>query len=124
MSHSTGYNTQSNAGEDIGVVPLAGVEGASVRQLHFVKRTPAGEDATALTSEERRKENVHLGSEDTNGEWLFCEDDRRSLCLRVVSFYWRVCRGQECPPGRQHMMKTADHVELLDILIWPSSGST
>lgn len=90
MSHSTGYNTQSHAREDVGVVSLAGVEGASVRQLHLVKRTPAGKDAAALTTEERRRENVCLGSEDTSDEWLFCEDDRRSLCLCAVSFHWRV----------------------------------
>lgn len=53
MSHSTGYNTQSNAGEDVGVVSLAGVEGASVRQLHLVERTPAGKDAATLTTERR-----------------------------------------------------------------------
>lgn len=87
MPHAAGYNTQSNAGEDVGVVSLAGVEGTSVRQLNFVKRTSAGKDAAALTTEERRGENVCLGSEDTDDEWLFCEDDRRSLCLRVVSFH-------------------------------------
>lgn len=52
MADSAGYNTQSDPGEDVGVVSLPGEEGASVGQDHLVERTPAGKDASALIKEE------------------------------------------------------------------------
>lgn len=55
VAHSTGYNTQSNSREDVGVVSLAGVERASISQHHLVKRTSAGKDAPALITEEEMR---------------------------------------------------------------------
>lgn len=52
MAHATGYNAQSHPGEDVGVVSLAGVEGATIRQSHLVKRTSTGKNAAALAAEE------------------------------------------------------------------------
>lgn len=51
VAHSTRYDTQSDSREDVGVVSLAGVEGASVGQRHLGKRTSTGKDATALKTD-------------------------------------------------------------------------
>lgn len=53
VAHSAGYDSQSNSGEDIGVVALSWVEGASIRQCHFVEWTSAGKDAPALETQRR-----------------------------------------------------------------------
>lgn len=52
MAHPAGYNAQSYAWENVGVVSLARVKGASISQHHLVKRTPAGKDAPTLKTEE------------------------------------------------------------------------
>lgn len=48
VAYSTSNDTQSNSGEDVGIVSLAGDKGASVSHCHFVKRTSTGKDAPAL----------------------------------------------------------------------------
>lgn len=48
VAHSAGHDTQSDPGEDVGVVSLPGVEGASISQRHLVEWTSAGEDTSAL----------------------------------------------------------------------------
>lgn len=53
VSYSAGYDTQSNSREDVGIVSLSGVEGASVSQHHLIKRTSTGKDAPALVTEGR-----------------------------------------------------------------------
>lgn len=54
VAHTTGYNTQSDSREDVGVVSLPGVEGTSISQRHLVERAPAGEDASALRTQNER----------------------------------------------------------------------
>lgn len=55
MAHSTRYDTQRDSREDVGVVSLARVEGASIGQRHLVKRTSTGKDAAALITEESKR---------------------------------------------------------------------
>lgn len=52
VAHSTGDNAQSNSREDVGVVSLARVEGASISQHHLVKWASTGKDAPALRTVE------------------------------------------------------------------------
>lgn len=59
VAYTTGYHPQSHSGEDVGVVSLAGVEGATVRQHHLIKWTPAGKNAPALVAEEDTTVCVH-----------------------------------------------------------------
>lgn len=55
VAHSTGYNTQSNSWEDVGVVALPREEGASISQHHLVKGTTTGKDAPTLMTDRRRR---------------------------------------------------------------------
>lgn len=48
VSDGAGDHPQADAREDVGVVPLAGVEGPPIRQRDRVERAAAGEDASTL----------------------------------------------------------------------------
>lgn len=63
MAYTAGYHPQSHSGEDVGVVSLAGVEGATVRQHHLIKRTSAGKNAAALVAEEDTSVCAHSTTE-------------------------------------------------------------
>lgn len=76
VAYSAGYDTQSDSREDVGVVSLAGVEGAAVSQRHLVERTSTGENAPALKKsreeeEDERKQKLRVTSLELTERCLF-----------------------------------------------------
>ena len=48
VAHTTGNNAQSHPREHIGIVTLARIEGATIRQCHLIEGAPTSKDSPAL----------------------------------------------------------------------------
>ena len=95
VAHSTSNNAQSDSGEDVGVVSLAGDEAAPVSQRHFVERTATGEDAPALKKNREEEED----SKETQRESVSHFSGNNKVSFDLGGFWLCDCRELKSARG-------------------------